>query len=85
MLIVPIYVRGCAPTLVPSMTFAELLSDLRYLRDHDLVWHRVLDDGGVTIVGLGLALRIGERLRVTDAGFGVLEACADVVLPEELR
>ncbi len=66
-------------------TLDEMLSDLRYLRANDLAPRRLFDDHGDAMVDVGLAIPIGSRLRVTDAGFGVLEACDGVVLPEELR
>lgn len=56
------------------------LSDLRFLDGHDLARSAELNDYGNVLVELGLAIAINGRLRVTDAGFGVLEACADVVL-----
>lgn len=62
------------------MTLADLLSDLRYLCDHDLARAVDVSDYGVALEALGWICRIDGRLRLTDAGFGVLEACADVVI-----
>ena len=55
------------------MTIADLLSDLRFLDGNDLCRTAELNDYGDMLVDLGLAIAIRGRLRVTDAGFAVLE------------